>query len=109
MSEEKSPRHQAADLISAAIIKQKLNKPFGGSVILTESNPRHYRVGFSLSSGNDGVVHVYDTDYVVVRYSHGKRSGESVFVSPKDALKFIKLGFIEGKWDEADKIKQRDT
>lgn len=108
-TKSKSDRELIADRIAAFIVKNDLNHPFGGDVTLYRGGKMPcYLVAFSKPRVLDGTVAVYSKTFVQVRFNTSYRTlpaGDSrVFTSEVNAVKFLKLAFVEMKFDEAMEI-----
>jgi len=102
----KSDRELIADRIARFININKLNSPFGGDVGLFKGGKVPcYTVAFSVPRVLDGVVNVYSKTFVQVRFNTSYRALPSrtslVFDSEPNAIKFLKLAFVDLKFDDA--------
>ena len=105
----KSDRELIADRIARFVVVNKLNSPFGGDVSLYRGGKMPcYVVAFSNPRVLDGTVSVYSKTFVHVRFQTGYRalptSASLVFNSEPDAVRFMKLAFVDLKFDEAMEI-----
>ena len=101
-----SERHLIADRIAQFIIENRLASPYGGDVSLSKVTKRPcYTVAFSAPRVLDGTVSVYAPKFINVHYITGYRAlpheDSVVFTSEEDAVNFLRLAFVEGKYDEA--------
>jgi hypothetical protein len=86
----------------------RLNRPYGGKALPAIINKlRLYKVNFRQTLDVNGEIRVYSPKFIQVAYDVKGRKGEPVFESEENAEKFFKLGVIEGKWEEAEKIPQK--
>jgi hypothetical protein len=102
----KSQRNLIADRIAHFIVVNGLNRPFGGDVSLYRGGKVPcYTVAFSLPRILDGTVSVYSATFVQVRFQTAIRllpnAGSFVFKSEPDAINFLRLAFVENKYEEA--------
>ena len=102
----KSERHLIADRIAQFIVESDLKTPYGGDVSLSKVTRRPcYTVAFSAPRVLDGTVSVYAPKFINVHYLTGYRAlpheDSVVFTSEKDAVNFLRLAFVEGRYDEA--------
>lgn len=103
---KKSPREAAANRIARFIVVNKLNSPFGGDVSLYRGGKMPcYLVAFSTPRVLDGTVSVYSPTFIQVRFNTSYRAlpaGDSrIFTSESDAIRFLKLAFVDLKFDDA--------
>ena len=101
-----SERHSIANRIALFIIENRLASPYGGAVTLSKVTKRPcYTVAFSVPRVLDGTVSVYAPNFINVRWITGYRDlpheDTVVFTSEADAINFLRLAFVEGKYDEA--------
>jgi len=101
-----SPREMIAERIARFINVNHLNSPFGGDVTLFKGGKVPcYVVAFSKPRVLDGTVSVYGPKFVQVRFQTSYRdlpaSDSRVFTSEPDAVKFLKLAFVDLKFDDA--------
>ena len=101
-----SSREMIANRIARFINVNKLNSPFGGDVSLYRGGKvPSYIVAFSIPRYLDGTVQVYSPTFILVRFNTSFRtlpaSDSRVFTSEPDAIKFLKLAFVDLKADEA--------
>jgi len=101
-----SPREMIANRIARFININKINSPFGGDVTLFRGGKMpHYLVAFSKPRVLDGTVSVYSPTFIQVRFNTSYRalpaSDSRVFGSEANAIKFLKLAFVDLKFDDA--------
>lgn len=98
-----SERQLIAQRIATFIIENRLANPFGGDVHQsTDKKGRPYTVLFSVPRVLDGLVTVYGPKFILINTQGGLSLGDgSVFESEADALKFMRLAFVDLKRDEA--------
>lgn len=101
-----SDRQSCANRIARFINVNKLANPFGGEVVLDRSGKMPcYDVSFSKPRVLNGTVSVYSTSFIKVSFETAYRSlpnrGHHVYGSETDAINFLKLAFVELKFDEA--------
>ena len=104
-----SPREMIANRIARFIKVNHLDSPFGGDVTLYKGGKMPcYLVAFSKPRVLDGTVSVYSPSFIQVRFNTSYRAlpaGDSrVFGSESDAVKFLKLAFVDLKFDDAMEI-----
>jgi hypothetical protein len=102
----KSARQELAERIADFINENEINSPFGGDVSLYRGGKVPcYVTAFAKPRVLDGTVSVYSPKFIQVRYQTGYRqlpaSDSIVFSSEADALTFLRLAFVELKFDEA--------
>ena len=105
----KSERNLIADRIGEFIIENSLCQVYGGDVTLYKGGGRPcYVVAFSKPRTLDGTVSVFAPNFINVRYITAIRAlpheDSVVFTSEADAINFLRLAFVEGKYEEAQAI-----
>jgi len=96
-----SERAELAQRIASFICNSDLAQVFGGDA--AKVNPAgkrpYYSVGFSKRCNLDGTVAVYGPRFIRIdwetRFHHLPRRGGLVFESETDALKFLRLAFVD--------------
>lgn len=98
-----SERRQAAQEIADFITESGLTNPFGGSVEKSLSRKMRsiYVVLFSKPRTLDGVVEVYGKSFIRVISEGPSEMPASVFDSSDNAIKFIRLAWVNYDRDAA--------
>jgi hypothetical protein len=107
-----SERNEVANRIAAKISEWNLCEVYGGDVKQdTERKGKPYIVGFSTRRFVDGEVSVFSPNFIHVKYETGIRElphrDNIVFGSENKALDFIRLAFVESKFEEALKVQRK--
>lgn len=100
----KSERRPVAERIAAFILDNDLANPFGGDVALKQSGKRKfYSVSFSRPAVLDGQIEVYSPKFILVQAQGrlAQAGDQRVFESEENALRYLRLAFVEFKFDEA--------
>ena len=102
----KSERLQIAERIAEFIVKNGINRPFGGDVSLYRGGKMPYYVtAFSLPRTLDGTVSVYSPTFIQVRFNTSFRSlpasDSRVFASERLAIEFLDKAFCQFEFDAA--------
>jgi len=99
-----SPREEIANRIAAFIRQENLCNPYGGDVTLS-ADRRSRSVAFSKPANLDGHVDIYSPNFILISYRtryHGlPHTDRRIFATEKDAVEFLRLAFVEYKFDEA--------
>jgi hypothetical protein len=107
--DEASPRAKITDEMMAFLDRNHLNSPYLNSDV---SNDKKYRyVIFAKPRVLDGEVRVYNPKFIMVAWQTAFRDlphkDKRVFGSLKDAMDFIRLAFVELKFDDAMDVPHR--
>jgi hypothetical protein len=91
-----SARSELAERIAAFVCEHSICQVYGGDV---ERCGRYYSIGISQCRNLDGEIRVYGPKFIQVafecRYHNLPQHDSRVFTSEADALKFLRLGFVE--------------
>ena len=98
-----SARAIAADAIADKLREYGLDEVYGVDVA---KRGRYYAITFCTARTLDGVVNYYGPKFVQVKFqcSYGIGGGSYVYTSADDALKFIKLAFVDFDFEAADAV-----
>jgi hypothetical protein len=108
MAEEKSLRHKVADRLAETVRNAGYNNPYGGRVYLSRREGRKfYAISFSYLNSVQGVINVYDTNFIQIEYRSGNMVDNPVFEAEKDARAFFKTGIVQKLWEKASKVPRR--
>jgi hypothetical protein len=92
MAEEKSLRHKVADRLAETVRNAGYNNPYGGRVYLSRREGRKfYAISFSYLNSVQGVINVYDTNFIQIEYRSGNMVDNPVFEAEKDAELSLRL------------------
>ena len=102
----KSERQLIAERIAEFLRTNDVCSPFGGDVSLYRGGKVPcYVTAFSQPRVLDGTVSVYSPNFIQVRFNTGYRAlpaGDSrIFASEQAATDFLRLAFVERKFDAA--------
>lgn len=110
MSEEQSPRAQAAMRIRAFIDDWSNGIPARGPAkVPARLAGKKYAIPFEAPHAQAGLVCVYSEKYFHVRFMRGPRRISRVFESETDALQFFRLAVVEDDWVAASQVPCRDN
>jgi hypothetical protein len=107
---KKSERHVLADSLSEYVSNSKFIVPRNREVSLTEKdNKKFYSFSFVFRKLLSAKVDVYGTEFIHIDYIYANREGSKTFGNKEDFRKFFKLGFLDGDWTRANKVKTKDA
>lgn len=99
-----SERAEIRERISNFVSNNSLNCPYGDS----GKHGKYHYVLFSKPRTLDGAVNIYSPKFIQVKYQTAFRTlpqyDSRVFCNEDDTIDFIRLAFIEHKYDDAMKI-----
>lgn len=106
---KKSDRHILADNLAEYVVNSKFIIPKSGEVKLKDKdNRKYYSFSFVFKILLSANVDVYGTDFIHIEYTYANRTGTKTFENKEDFTKFFKLGFLNGDWSKADKVKTKE-
>ena len=101
-------REVVATAIADQLITMGLNQVYGVNVSKSTYRSGHWSITFCTARTLDGVVNYYGPKFVQVKFQTAyralPRNGNRVYTSVEDALKFIRLAFVDFNFDAAEAV-----
>lgn len=105
MTDDKSPRSQAAETIQSFILDNDLAQVFGGDIAYGPGDRKIYReIGFSLRSTLDGSVRVFSATKIEVRSEGSHGDGVVTFGTVESVLAYMKARWVDFDQEAADAV-----
>ena len=98
-----SSRQRIAESVSSFVESHQLNTVYSGSGV--SANKKYRFVLLSIPRVLDGSVNIYSSKFIQVKYETAYQGlphrDSRVFVSVDAVIEFLRLAFVERKFDEA--------